>query len=155
MTEKLQDPVELRRSTRRWQVAGIWVFLVLVLSFPAYKLTEDTRLNDSLSSQDQAQTAAGSQLWSLNCAECHGKLGEGVDAPALNSEEFLGTVTDEQIHGIIAGGIPGSEMQAWLADYGGPFTQQQIDALVAYLRSWEAAAPSVPNWRTPGGTMGG
>jgi mono/diheme cytochrome c family protein len=136
-------------------VAGIWVFLVLVLSFPAYKLTEHKRLDDALSSQDQAQIAAGSQLWSLNCAECHGKMGEGVDAPTLNSQEFLGSVTDEQIHGIVAGGIPGSEMPAWLADYGGPFTQQQIDALVAYLRSWEAAAPSVPNWRTPGGTMGG
>ena len=151
MTEKLSDPVELRRSTRRWQMAGIWVFLVLVLSFPAYKLTEDTRLNDALAAQHQAQITTGTQLWSLNCAECHGTRGEGVDAPALNSQQFLSSVTDEQIRGIIAGGIPGSEMPAWLADYGGPLTQQQINALVSYLRSWQAAAPSVPNWRTPGG----
>jgi mono/diheme cytochrome c family protein len=149
MTEKLDDPADLRRSTRRWQVAGIWVFLVLVLSFPVYKLTEDNRLNDALASQDQAQISAGSQLWSLNCSECHGKMGEGVSAPALNAKEFLSSVTDEQIHGIVAGGIPGSAMPAWLTDYGGPLTQQQIDALVVYLRSWEATAPSVPNWRTP------
>lgn len=154
MTEKLDDPAALRRSTRRWQVAGVWVFLVLVLSFPVYKLTEDNRLNDALASQDQAQIAAGSQLWALNCSECHGKMGEGITAPALNSKEFLSSVTDEQIHGIIAGGIPGSEMPAWLADYGGPLTQQQIDALVAYLRSWEATAPSVPDWRTPSGSGG-
>jgi len=154
VTEKLDDPADLRRSTRRWQVAGIWVFLVLVFSFPVYKLTEDNRLNDALASQDQAQIAAGSQLWSLNCAECHGKMGQGITAPALNSKEFLSSVTDEQIHGIIAGGIPGSAMPAWLADYGGPLTQQQIDALVAYLRSWEATAPSVPNWRTPSGSGG-
>jgi mono/diheme cytochrome c family protein len=154
MTEKLDDPADLRRSTRRWQVAGIWVFLLLMLSFPVYKLTEDNRLNDALASQDQAQIAAGSQLWSLNCSECHGKMGEGIDAPALNAKEFLSSVTDEQIHGIVAGGIPGSEMPAWLADYGGPLTQQQIDALVAYLRSWEATAPSDPNWRTPSGSGG-
>jgi mono/diheme cytochrome c family protein len=151
MTEKLNDPADLRRSTRRWQIAGVWVFLVLVLSFPAYKLTEDTRLNDALQSQGQAQTVAGAQLWALNCTECHGRMGQGVTAPALNAKEFLSSVTDEQIHGIIAGGIPGSAMPAWLADYGGPFTQQQIDALVAYLRSWQPTAPSVPNWRTPTG----
>lgn len=154
MTEKIDDPVELRRSTRRWRVAGVWVFLVLVLSFPAYRLTENSRLNEALTSQDEAQIAAGSQLWALNCSECHGKMGEGISAPALNSQEFLKNVTDEQIHGIVAGGIPGSEMPAWLADYGGPLTQQQIDALVAYLRSWEASAPSVPDWRTPSGTGG-
>jgi len=152
MTERIDDPVELRRSTRRWQLAGIWVFLVLVLSFPAYKLTEDARMNEALRSQDQAQTTTGGQLWSLNCAECHGAMGEGVDAPALNSQEFLSSVTDQQIQGIIAGGIPGSEMPAWLADYGGPLTQQQIKALVAYIRSWQATAPSVPDWRTPNGS---
>jgi mono/diheme cytochrome c family protein len=152
MTERIDDPVELRRSTRRWQVAGVWVFLVLVLSFPVYRLTEDTRLNDARQSQNQAQISAGGQLWSLNCTECHGPMGEGVDAPALNSQEFLSGITDEQIQGIIAGGIPGSEMPAWLADYGGPFTQQQIQALVAYIRSWQATAPSVPDWRTPNGS---
>jgi mono/diheme cytochrome c family protein len=152
MTEKLSDPIELRRSTRRWQVAGIWVFLVLVLSFPAYRLTEDARLNGALQSQNQAQTLAGGQLWALNCAECHGAMGEGVTAPALNSQEFLSSVSDEQVKGIIAGGIPGSEMPAWLADYGGPLTQQQIDALVAYIRSWQPTAPSVPDWRTLNGS---
>jgi mono/diheme cytochrome c family protein len=149
MTERFDDPVELRRSTRRWQVAGVWVFLVLVLSFPAYKLTEDNRLDESLRSQNRAQTTAGRQLWSLNCAECHGAMGQGVDAPALNSQEFLSSVSDQQVAGIIAGGIPGTEMPAWLADYGGPLTQQQIEALVAYIRSWQPSAPSVPDWRTP------
>ena len=78
-----------------------------------------------------------------------GTSGEGGSAPALNSQEFLTTVTDDQIHGIIAGGIPGTAMPAWLNDYGGPLTDEQIAALVTYIRSWEKTAPSVPDWRTP------
>ena len=42
-------------------------------------------------------------------------------------------------------------MPAWLNDYGGPLTEQQIDAVVAFIRSWEATAPSRPDWRTPSG----
>jgi mono/diheme cytochrome c family protein len=129
----------------------VWVLLVLVLSFPAYKLTEGSRLDAAQASQTAAQVAAGGQLWSLNCAECHGTTGQGVSAPALNSQQFLGSVSDQQIRGIIAGGVPGTPMPAWLADYGGPLTEQQIEALVVYLRSWEATAPSRSDWRTPAG----
>ena len=75
---------------------------------------------------------------------------QGVIAPALNSQQFLGAVTDEQIQGIIAGGVPGTAMPAWLNEYGGPLTDQEIAEVVAYLRSWEATAPSRPDWRTPG-----
>lgn len=149
MTEKLQDTPALRRSTRRWQTVGVAVFLLLVLAFPIYRWTESGRLDEALASEDGAQIVAGRQLWSLNCAMCHGPGGEGIDAPALNSQEFLQSVSDDQIHGIIAGGIPGSEMPAWLDEYGGPLTDQQIAALVAYIRSWEETAPSVPDWRTP------
>ena len=56
-----------------------------------------------------------------------------------------------QMTNIIRGGVPGSAMPAWLADYGGPLTDQQIAALVAYIRSWEPTAPSRSDWRTPGG----
>ena len=151
MTEKVRDPVDVRRATRRWQVAGVWVFLVLVLSFPLYRFTEGSRLSAAERSQNAAQIATGQQLWSENCATCHGPSGEGVTAPALNSQEFLASVTDQQIAGIVRGGVPGSEMPAWLADYGGALTEQQIEAVVAYVRSWQATAPSRPDWRTPQG----
>ncbi len=154
MTETLHDPPEVRRSTPRWQTAGIGVFLMLVLAFPVYRLTEQSRLNDALASQTRAQAAAGAQLWGLNCSSCHGTTGEGVDAPALNSQEFLNSVSDQQMHGIIAGGIPGSAMPAWLDEYGGPLTDQDVQNIVAYIRAWQKDAPSVPNWRTPSGSGG-
>jgi mono/diheme cytochrome c family protein len=87
MTEHVRDPADIRKSSRRWQVAGVWVFLVLVLSFPAYRFTEGSRLSDAEVSQNAAQIAAGGELWSQNCSTCHGKMGEGITAPALNSQE--------------------------------------------------------------------
>jgi mono/diheme cytochrome c family protein len=149
VTETIRDDPELVRSTRRWQLVGGWLLLILVLSFPLYKLTESSRRADAATLQLQAQITTGAQLLALNCAECHGKMGEGISAPALNSQQFLTSVSDEQIRNIIRGGVPGTAMPAWLTDYGGPLTDQEIAALVAYIRSWEATAPSRPDWRTP------
>jgi mono/diheme cytochrome c family protein len=151
VTETIRDDPGLVRSTRRWQQAGVWLMLVLVLSFPLYKLTESSRRANAAALQQQAQITTGTQLWALNCAECHGKMGQGISAPALNSQQFLTSVTDAQMTNIIRGGIPGTAMPAWLTDYGGPLTDQEIAALVTYIRSWEPTAPSRPDWRTPRG----
>lgn len=149
MTETIRDDPELVRSTRRWQLVGGWLLLLLVLSFPAYKITESSRRANAATLQRQAQITSGSQQWGLSCMACHGRIGEGDSAPALNSQQFLTNVSDEQMRNIILGGVPGTAMPAWLADYGGPLTDQEIAALVAYIRSWEATAPSRPDWRTP------
>ena len=149
MSETLHDDPGVSRSTRRWQATGTFLLILLVIAFPLYRATDGSRRAEALAAQDRALMAQGRDLWATNCAACHGTNGEGGTAPALNSQEFLTSVNDEQIHGIIAGGIPGTAMPAWLNDYGGPLTDQQIAGLVAYLRSWEKTAPSVPNWRTP------
>ncbi len=65
----------------------------------------------------------------------------------LNAKQFLKGATDAQIASIIKVGVPGSDMQAKGLDYGGPFTDEQIAQITAYLRSLEPNAPSVPNWR--------
>jgi mono/diheme cytochrome c family protein len=149
MSDRLRDDPAITRSTRRWQTTGTFVLFLLVLAFPLYRATDGSRRDRALASRDQALMSQGGELWGANCASCHGINGEGVSAPALNSQEFLSSVTDEQIEGIIAGGIPGTAMPSWLNEYGGPLTDEQIAALVTYIRSWEKDAPSVPNWRTP------
>jgi mono/diheme cytochrome c family protein len=149
MSVPVRDRPELIRSSRRWQTVGAFVLFLLVLAFPLYRATNGSRRVNALTAQDLALTTQGQRLWSDNCAACHGPQGQGISAPALNSKEFLSSVTDDQIHGIVAGGIPGTAMPAWLNEYGGPLTDQQIQGLVAYLRSLQPTAPSVPNWRTP------
>lgn len=151
MSAELRESPNVLRSLRRWQTTGVAVFLLLVLAFPLYKLTEGSRRNEALMQQNSAEITAGRQLWGLNCAACHGVTGEGVSAPALNSQQFLTSVGDRQMAGIIQGGVPGTAMPAWLSDYGGPLTEQQIESIVAYIRSLQPKAPSRPDWRTPSG----
>jgi len=149
MTESLrEDPVVVRQSLR-WKRVGTLMLVLLVVAFPVYKAVESSRRVDALRSQDTALMGSGAQLWGLNCAACHGLNGQGVSAPALNSQEFFQGTSDEQIAGIVRGGVPGTAMPAWWNEYGGPLTDQQIAEVVAYIRSWQKTAPSCPDWRTP------
>lgn len=138
----------LRRSLRIWMSSGSALFLLLALAFPLYLFVDSTRRTEALAERESALVRTGRQLWGLNCASCHGTTGEGVDAPALNSQQFLEIASDEQTHRIIAAGITGTEMPAWWNEFGGPLTDEQIAAIVAYVRSWEPSAPDRPDWRS-------
>ena len=58
------------------------------------------------------------------------------------------TIDDAQIELLITGGVTGSSMSAWSQDFGGSLTSEQIREIATFLRSLEAKAPSVPDWRT-------
>ncbi len=84
--------------------------------------------------------AAGSQLFSVACTSCHGLDGYGTRmAPALNNEIFLSEFPDAAIYQVIAGGVPETLMPAW----GSRLTDQEIQYLVAFLRSWQDTAPAI------------
>jgi mono/diheme cytochrome c family protein len=151
-TPPSQEDPKLQSSLVRWQWAGVAVFLILVISFPLYNRVEAGRRDQALAARDRALETTGRTLWSVDCSSCHGDNGQGVSAPALNSKEFLGSVSDDQMHHIIQSGVPGSAMPAWWDEFGGPLTDDQISALVAHIRSWEKTAPSRPDWRNPKGS---
>jgi mono/diheme cytochrome c family protein len=153
--EGFHDDAWLRRSLLRWQVAGVVVFILLVASFPVYKAVESPRRHDAMLARQVALVTSGRQLWGLNCSSCHGDRGQGINAPALNSKQFLQSISDEQMHRIVAAGITGTGMPSWWNEFGGPLTDEQIEAVVAYVRSWQPKAPSRPDWRTPMGGSGG
>jgi menaquinol-cytochrome c reductase cytochrome b/c subunit len=100
------------------------------------------------------QVKAGSELFAKNCADCHGAEGEGgeiKDKPGettrpLNSEDFLVAHFDDTIFQIISYGQPGEGMQAFGPAYGGPLNDQEIRAIIAFLRSW-----AEPEEETPAG----
>jgi mono/diheme cytochrome c family protein len=150
----IHEDAALQRSLVRWQAAGVVVFLILVASFPLYKAAEGPRRERALIARDQALVTTGGQLWRLDCASCHGDNGQGGVGPALRSQQFLTGITDEQMHRIVSAGITGTAMPAWSDEFGGPLTDDQIAAIVAYVRSWQKGAPSVPNWRNPQGSGG-
>jgi mono/diheme cytochrome c family protein len=96
-----------------------------------------------------APIALGQQIFAENCAVCHGDFGEGGINPAraddviapISSEEYLTTRDDSTLRLIIAKGQPNFGMSPFGTAFGGPLDEEQIDAVVAYMRSWEADPP--------------
>lgn len=87
-----------------------------------------------------AAIATGQQLYSVLCAQCHGKTGYGTRlAPALNSKTLLEQTSNTAIQQIIAQGVQGTAMPAW----GGRLSEADIAAITAYLRSLEPTAPAI------------
>lgn len=129
----------------------LWTSLILagliLAAFQLYLNREPARIQAVQAADRQQLISAGQELYRQNCASCHGAEGEGADAPALNSQQFLTAAHDEMMFGLIASGIPGSEMPAWSQAHGGPFTDEEIRQIVAFIRSWEPTAPDLGRQR--------
>ena len=148
MTYRDSDP-ELERSTNRWMAWGVVFLFLFVLAFPVYRILQPNNLAEAQAAHDAELASQGEEIYNANCAQCHGGEATGAIGPALNSDQFLSAVTDLQMHQLISTGVPGTLMVAYSADFGGTFTQQQISATVAYLRSFEETAPDFPEWHKP------
>lgn len=91
----------------------------------------------------------GRQLFEQNCATCHGDFGEGGPNPSLpgqiivpiSSAEFLSTRDDNTLRSIISHGQPTLGMSPFSTSFGGPLSEDDIDAIVAFVRSWEKNPP--------------
>jgi cytochrome c oxidase cbb3-type subunit 3/ubiquinol-cytochrome c reductase cytochrome c subunit len=89
--------------------------------------------------------ARGATLYGRMCAVCHGRFGDGYladQAPALAHPDFLASVTDLYLQTAISQGRAGTTMSAWSTARGGPLSREDVDAIVAFLRSW-ASGPAV------------
>lgn len=142
-----QTDEELEQSTNRVMVLGLGLMLLMALVFPFYRWFEPEARADSRQSQLESLEEQGASIWEINCSSCHGLNGEGGVGPALNSMQFLQSADDQQIQGLVAVGVPGSQMSAYSLDFGGPLTTEQIKAVSTYIRSWEPNAPDNPDWR--------
>ncbi len=97
----------------------------------------------------QESLALGEALYTSICSLCHGADGEGTRrAPSLNVKGFLTDTPDLAIQQIITQGVPGTAMPAW----GDRISESDIQAIVGFIRQWEATAPEVA---TPSNTGGG
>ena len=102
-----------------------------------------------IASTDAEVIAEGAKLYSVACSHCHGPEGQGTPiAPALNVQSFLSETSDQAIKAIISQGVPDTRMPAW----GGRLTDDQLNALVSFIRAWEPTAPAVAQPSRPGMT---
>jgi len=94
-------------------------------------------------------TDFGQQLFAQYCTSCHGDFGEGGPNPALagdiiapiSTSEYLETRNDATLRAIIAQGQPNFGMSPFGSAYGGPLDDDEIEAIVALMRSWESNPP--------------
>ena len=94
--------------------------------------------------------ASGAVLFAENCSDCHGQSGQGGPNPSLagdtiapiSSSEYLKTRDDATIRNIISSGQPDFGMSPFGAENGGPLDDGQLDAIVAFVRSWETNPPA-------------
>lgn len=91
----------------------------------------------------------GRELYIQYCASCHGDFGEGGPNPArppdiiapISSSEYLRTRDDFTLKSIISQGQPNFGMSPFATSNGGPLDDDQVEAIVDYIRSWESNPP--------------
>lgn len=152
------DALEGRRLTRVTLLNAL-LLMVLAIALPLYWVFEPGRQADAKDGRDARFADWGGALFAttadggFNCAGCHGGMkGEGASAaaavtdsttgetkavqwyaPALNS--VLYRYSEDEVRYILTYGRPFSPMAAWGTEGGGPMNFQQIDTLIAYIKS--------------------
>ncbi|MBI3683947.1 MAG: c-type cytochrome [Acidobacteria bacterium] len=94
-----------------------------------------TRLANPLNTE--AGREAGSRIYLLQCASCHGRDGRGGQGtPDLTTGNFRRASSDEGLYQIIAKGIPGTTMAGFSLE------AREIWQTLAYVRSLSVPRPS-------------
>jgi mono/diheme cytochrome c family protein len=149
-------PLYDRNPYRHWKkrILAISIMSVIVLSMIALTILA------AVSTPSQAETgtlavtlpekiAAGSDLYSVQCVECHGAEGEGGEVigvvgmegrvlEPINSKDILYTRTDETLANVIGYGQPDLGMPGFGKAYGGELSIADIEAIVDFMRyTWD------------------
>ncbi len=82
-----------------------------------------------------AEVSDFNQLYTQNCAGCHGAGGGHGAARLLNDPLYLAFVTDDDLRQVIAHGRPGTNMPAFSQQAGGGLTDRQIELLTSGMRA--------------------
>ena len=109
----------------------------------------DALVTYTIAAAEGTSVEIGQELYSQSCVSCHGEFGEGGPNPSragdiifpISTAEYLKTRDDFTIRAIIAQGQPNYGMSPFGSAFGGPLDDEDVDAVVAYIRSWEANPP--------------
>ena len=142
----------------RVQLFGVLLLAVLVIALPLYWVFEPHRQAGATEGKEGRFVSWGGKLFAttaeggFNCAGCHGATGGGGvasysvtdpntgevkavswTAPALNT--VLYRYDESEVKFILVYGRPFSPMSPWGVAGGGPMNDQQIDTLIAKIKS--------------------
>lgn len=143
---------QLERSVlERYMAWGVVLTLFFAVFFPVYWIREQSRTAGAVEASFVEQVVTGEALYVDNCAQCHGSnLGGGAAPspydpesqwPAPNLSNIVTryadnrNVTDIQefIIRTLQIGRPGTPMQAFGGEGGGPLTDEQLADIALYI----------------------
>ncbi len=143
----------------RVQLLGVIMLGIIVVALPLYWVFEPSRQAGAQEGWDNRFASWGSQLFAptadggFNCAGCHGGMaGVGGEAPFTVTDPITQEVQavnwkapavntvfykfdESEVRFILNYGRPFSPMSPWGLVGGGPMNTQQIDNLIAYMKS--------------------
>ena len=153
------DEILEGKKIERTQLIGILFLAIITLALPAYWILEPGRQEGAIRGWDHRFERWGGNLYDVtanggfNCAGCHGgssgvggaavyaltdsKTGEVREvswkAPALNTIYYR--FSESEVRFILEYGRPFSPMSPWGIVGGGPMNEQQIETVIAYMKS--------------------
>lgn len=116
----------LRVLTLRWRLAILLTLTISLAPQGGHAQTPIATAADPLVDP----VVRGAWLYEGNCVRCHGEYGVERVGRNLDADEL-----EEQIAGSVRGGC----QVDWARSEGGPLSNREISALVAYIHAWEAA----------------
>lgn len=140
-----------RTVLERYMAWGVVLTVFFAVFFPVYWIQETNRLTAATEERFVSQVVAGEELYTTNCAECHGTTGNGGGAPSPYDPESIWpapnlrtvvtryednpNVTDIEdfLHRTIAQGRPGTPMPAWGREFAGPLTDEDIENITLWI----------------------
>jgi len=142
---------------------GLVLLTLCSVTLPVYFVAEASRQDNKVASLQARFEGEGEELYGELCASCHGSIDQGgVAAFTLQTDsgQFIQTVewrapalhtagwrfSDQDLTDILNYGRRFSPMPAWGAPGGGPNTEQEIEALIAYINS-EEVKPTIAEMR--------
>ena len=153
LTDEELETTRLNRTL----TAALFSSALLAIALPLYFLTESGRQADFEELFHEEALHIGELIYmeqspdnpeGFGCIACHGAdgVGGGADfidprtgakvtwaAPALN--DILYRYDEDEVRFWLTWGRPGTPMPAWGVEAGGPLNSQQVDFVLAYLRS--------------------
>ncbi len=137
---------DLGMSDQQAELLTLYMLSLRSQELPAAQTPRDRLRAGPLGERDFGSDGAG--LFNAFCTGCHGQGGAGrrlgigdQSYPAIGSPGFLAVVDDDLLRATVMNGRPGRKMPAWGSKDGG-LRRDEVDRVVAYLRSLEPAAPS-------------
>jgi mono/diheme cytochrome c family protein len=143
----------------RVQVIGVILLITIVIGLPLYWILEPNRQAGAVSAKEETFVGWGRDLFEttanggFNCAGCHGGMkAVGGQAPTAVTDPTTGEVravnwyapalntvlyrfTGDEVEFVLDYGRTFSPMSAWGTVGGGPMNTQQIQTIIAYIRS--------------------